>query len=233
MKRVSELTKSVFEVYSQRPRAALLMSGSGTNAEAILSDDELRDLYDFKLIVSDNSSSNAVSIGNHYDVHVQVNHQGKFNDAVDREEYFDGLGSLLAENKINVAIYAGFMKIATRQFCEAFPGINVHPADLSVAGEDGLAKYRGMRALSKMRDEIGTVCSTVHVVDTPVDSGSAISLSRHVAAPDSLSDEAVHRLLKSEEHFIYTSTLKLLGRGALSADDTPYDAIEIGRMLNA
>lgn len=229
---MSELTKSVFEVYPQRPRAVLLMSGAGTNAEAILSDEELRDLYDFKFIVSDSSSSNAVSIGNHYNVHAQVNHQGKFNGMADREEYFDDLGSLLAKNRINAAIYAGFMKIATRQFCEAFPGVNVHPADLSVAGEDGLAKYRGMRALSKMRDELGVARSTVHVVDTPVDSGSAISLSRHVTVLDSLSDEEVHKLLKPEEHFIYTSTLKLLGRGALLADNTPYDVPEIERMLD-
>lgn len=229
---MSELTKTVFEIYSQRPCAALLMSGSGTNAESILSDNELRDLYDFKLIASDNSQSNAVSIGKHHRISVHVNHQDKFDNLADRTEYFDSLGSLLVENDVKVAIYAGFMKIATRQFCEAFPGVNVHPADLSITGKDGLAKYRGMSALNKMRGELGTVRSTVHVIDTPVDSGSAISLSRYVTAPGSFSDDEFHGLLKPEEHFIYGSTLKLLGRSALSIGNTPYDALEIERMLN-
>ncbi len=229
---MSELTDSVFEMYSQRPRAAILMSGSGTNAEAILSDDELRELYDFGLILSDNPSSNAASIGVHYDVPVRVNPRDKFYNTADREEYFDNLGLILAENGVKIAIYAGFMKIATRRFCEAFPGVNVHPADLSAIGEDGLAKYRGMYALSKMRNELGAVRSTVHVVDTPVDSGSAISLSQYVMAADSCSDEEIHEMLKPKEHFIYTSTLRLLGIGALSAAKIPYGPQDIERMLN-
>lgn len=229
---MSELTKSVFETYSQRPRAAILMSGSGTNAEAILSDNDLRDFYDFTLIASDNAQSNAGDIGSRYGIPVRINHQDRFSDALNREEYFDNLSSLLTEHKATIAIYAGFMKIATRQFCETFPGVNVHPADLSITGNDGMAKYRGMKALSKMRGELGVARSTVHIVDTPVDSGSAISFSRCVTASDSYSDEEVHVLLKPEEHFVYVSTLKLLGRGALSADQAPYGISEIERMLD-
>lgn len=229
---MSELTQSVFEIYPKRPRAALLMSGSGTNAEAILSDDELRDRYDFALIASDNDQSNALDIGSRYSIPARINQQDRLSDIVEREDYFNHLGSLLTEHGVSVAIYAGFMKIATRQFCEAFPGVNVHPADLSIVDDNGMARYRGMKALHKMRDEQGIVRSTVHVVDTPVDSGSAISLSRYVVPPSNYSDEDVHTTLKPEEHFVYTSTLKLLGRGALAADKAPYDIQDIERMLN-
>ena len=120
------------------------------------------------------------------------------------------------------------MKIASAKFCESFPGVNVHPADLSMKAEDGIAKYRGMKALSLMRTDVGYVSSTVHVVDIPFDSGSAIAVSEPVWEGDlSAPDHEVHDMLQERERIIYPRTLILLGRGVLLPSKIPYNHTEI------
>jgi phosphoribosylglycinamide formyltransferase-1 len=215
------ITEVIFETYQERPRVAILMSGSGSNARAILDDEEIRDLYRIEAIVSDNEASNATTLSSEYGVSLVQNHIGKFNSADSRTRYFDDLRTELRERDVTVALYAGFMKITTPSFCEAFPGVNVHPADLSIKGIDGLAKYRGMRAMPDMRRDLGFVRSTVHAVDYPFDTGSAISLSDVVTPNEEETDLEVHNRLKVFEHKVYVSTLKLLGRGTISIADIP------------
>ncbi len=222
-----DITSTVFEQFTQRPKAALLMSGSGSNANAILSDAQVRDAYDLSAIVSDNPMSNAIHLGSVHNVPTVLSHKNSFNDYKDRQTYFEELRTDLFARGIQVAIYAGFMKISTHDFCAAVPGVNVHPADLSIKGIDGIAKYRGMHALTNMRQDIGYVRSTFHVVDTPVDAGSAVSISKAVYPDERMSDEEVHGLLKNEEHYIYTRTLRLLAEGALEQDSMPYSHEDI------
>lgn len=229
---MSKITQSVFETYASSPRSALLMSGSGTNAEEILSDEEVRQLYDIDVIVTDNEDSNALQIGKRFQVPVLVSHREKFTGRIDRENYFDDLSFQLADRGVSATLYAGFMKIATSSFCTTFPGVNIHPADLTIADTTGQAKYRGMRALTEMRQDTGAVRSTVHIVDTPVDTGSAISLSRYAHFTDEHSDEEVHEILKHEEHKTYKATLIALGRGLLSVERLPYDIVEIERIIH-
>jgi folate-dependent phosphoribosylglycinamide formyltransferase PurN len=223
----STITESVFELYADRPTAVILMSGQGSNAEAILANEEIRDLYDFQVIATDNPDSNASALAETHGLQLLTQHAPRFADAGERRKYFDELSSKLVVRGVRAAIYGGFMKITAPMFCDDFPGVNVHPADLTVLDSDGIAKYRGMRALANMRGELGYVRSTVHIVDNPVDSGSAIALSDPVHADSDVPDHEVHQLLKEKEHHVYTRTLILLGRGALSVNNIPYNTSEL------
>ena len=221
------ITEQVFDLYQDRPRAALLMSGLGSNAEAILSSEKLRDLYDFTVVASDNSRSNAAEIAAAHKIPSLVQDHGNFADKQEREDYFNNFRQGIASYGAKIAIYAGFMKIASPTFCEDFPGVNVHPADLTVIGDNGLPKYRGMRALPMMRKDLREVRSTVHVVDSPVDSGTAISLSETITPSSMISDNEAHNQLKANEHAVYTLTLELLGIGKLSPSGMPYGHEEL------
>lgn len=224
----SGITSEVFETYRQHPKVAVLMSGSGTNAESILSNEEFRDLFDVRTIVTDNPTSGAAQLSDRFNITLTSRPLRRFASLEDRVEYFSSLKDELGRLGVVAAIYAGFMKITTPEFCEAFPGVNVHPADLSIKGVDGLAKYRGMDALSQMRSDLGQVAATVHVVDNPVDSGSAISISRHLDASDSsVTDKELHNSLKGLEHIIFPQTLVLMGRGVLLPSRLPYSQSEI------
>lgn len=230
----SGITSEVFDIYRQRPRAAVLMSGLGSNAEALLGDEEFRDLYNVNAIVTDNPASNARRIADEHNLRLIENLSHGFGSPAERVKYFSVLGSELAGQGVSATIYAGFMKIASTDFCESFPGVNVHPADLSIKGDDGVAKYRGMKALSLMRADVGNVSSTVHVVDNPVDSGSAIAVSEPVWEADpSAPDYDVHEMLKERERIIYPRTLILLGRGVLLPSKIPYNHTEIEELYYA
>jgi folate-dependent phosphoribosylglycinamide formyltransferase PurN len=230
----SGITSEVFNIYRQRPKAAVLMSGLGSNAEALLRDEEFRDLYNVNVIVTDNPASNARIIADKHNLKLIENISHGFSSSAERVKYFSTLSTKFDSQGVCATIYAGFMKIASTDFCESFPGVNVHPADLSIKGTDRVAKYRGMKALSLMRADVGYVSSTVHVVDNPVDSGSAIAISEPVWDIDpSASDYEVHDMLKEHERVIYPRTLILLGRGSLLPSKIPYDHTEIEELYYA
>lgn len=223
----SSLTADVLEVFKNRPNTALLVSGSGSNAITILGNEAIRDLYRLDTIITDNPASNAARIAEEHHLQCLVRPKGKIRDSEERTSYFNGLTRDLTDSGVEATIYAGFMKISTPEFAKSFPGVNVHPADLTLKDGDGVAKYRGMAALLNMRQDMGYVASTVHVVDNPVDTGSAIAVSRPIVPMTGESDEALHSRLKIEEHVIYPATLQLLGAGVIRATNLPYSFQEL------
>jgi folate-dependent phosphoribosylglycinamide formyltransferase PurN len=218
---MTQMTENLFDTYCQRPTVALFMSGGGSNAQAILSDPELPELYEITTIVTDNPTSNAAHIARANHLELLDRPARAFHQPNERAEYFDALAQQLKAGRVQAIFYAGFMKIVTPVFAELFPGINVHPADLSIKDSGGLARYRGMDAMQQMIKELGYVRSTAHVVDTPFDCGSAISLSEMVVPDQTMPDSELHQLLKPKEHKLYTQTLKLLGRGLIRTSDIP------------
>jgi folate-dependent phosphoribosylglycinamide formyltransferase PurN len=211
----------------QKPRMALFMSGEGTLARAILGDEEIRDLYDIRLLVSDNENSNAKEIAGdpkykmpHQDaLEARVKKIGKFSDP-DRPEDFDLIAEELGSREIDAAIFAGFLKIATPEFCQKVPATSCHPADLAnFHNPDRTRTYTGWRGMSQMRaEQQGLMRSTIHAVTPKLDNGLAFSLTEAVYPDFALSDEEAQEYLKAEEGITYTGTLRLLGRGAIHLD---------------
>jgi folate-dependent phosphoribosylglycinamide formyltransferase PurN len=198
------------------------MSGQGSNANTLLSRTDLRDLYDINLIVSDKKESRAVELGETYNVDTLVLPVGRFKTTQERVDYFAGMSKELGQAGVQAAFYAGFMKIVSPQFCVEFPGVNVHPANLEIMGDDGLPKYRGMHAISDMRADLGYAQSTVHVVDPEVDSGTALAISSRVyPESESETDADLHERLKAYEHRIFPHTLALLGQGLVDVEQLP------------
>jgi phosphoribosylglycinamide formyltransferase 1 len=219
---MSKLTHEVLKAFAAEPRTAILMSGRGTNAGPILRDNDLLDMYDFAAVVTDNPKSRAADIANQHGLELISQPHDRFETPADRAAYFSRLGDTLQDRGIQALIFAGFMKIVTAEFCERFPATNVHPADLSITDETGMAKYRGMYALDKMLQAEGCVRSTVHVVDTPVDAGSAIAVSESVyPLGDDETSADMHLRLQFEENRVYPITLAMLGRGAIELTDMP------------
>jgi folate-dependent phosphoribosylglycinamide formyltransferase PurN len=70
------------------------------------------------------------------------------------------------------------MSKATPVLINAFLGINVHPADLSVKTPEGKRKYTGDKAVEKaVRDGAGEIRSSVHIVAEKVDYGRILRVS--------------------------------------------------------
>ena len=85
----------------------------------------------------------------------------------------------LSPFNISVAAYAGYMSIATKPLIDAFLGVNVHPADLSITNTEGTRKYVGDHAvMDAILAGEKYICSTTHIMRERVDYGEILMISK-------------------------------------------------------
>lgn len=151
--------------------AAVFISGSGTNLEALLN----RDLrVKIALVISDNADAYGLVRAEKYGVpHYYVPAKGR-----PKAEYEADVLKLLQEHDITMIILAGYMRFVGPTLLEAYPGriINIHPAYLpEFPGAHGIADawHAGV-------SETGV---TVHYVDAGVDTGPVILQERVPVKP--------------------------------------------------
>ncbi|MFO8056639.1 MAG: formyltransferase family protein [bacterium] len=141
--------------------AVALMSGSGTNLRKILEHEkklkerEGRELIRIAGIFSDSWESSATGIGHDFDIPVITHdlrgwlrkHNVQRKDLERRRDFDRHNLELLKPLQAEVAIYAGYMSIASPELIHAYTGVNVHPADLSVTDGEGKRKWTGAHAV--------------------------------------------------------------------------------------
>lgn len=183
-------------------RLAILISGRGTNMEAILRAAEADDYPARPILVLSNrpDAQGLETAANAGLSAVSVDHKayGK-----DRESFERALQSVLIEHQIEMVVLAGFMRILTPWFVSQWTGrmINIHPSLLP--------KYPGLhthqRALDSGDAEAG--CS-VHWVTEGVDEGGVIAQARVSVLANDTADTLADRVL-GEEHKLYPKAVAL------------------------
>lgn len=204
------------------------MSGSGSNADAILSQSHRYSNLQFVTICTDKKNSNASFLSQKHHLHYFC-HEAM--TPCDREAYFQEFSKYLQDMQIDTLIYAGFMKITPSFFVQQFPGINIHPADLTLLDKSGKPKYTGMYAVhDAMKQGERYLASTAHVVDTEVDCGSPILVSNHLILEGCPTQNIsfMHEQLKVRcEYLLLPRVLELLSKGLIHAEHTPYQWHEV------
>jgi len=233
------LLKELYHSESGRMRVAGLMSGSGSNLRKIIEHGR-RAPYEVVVIFSDNPASNAEKIGNDYSIPVVVrdissfyNERGKpRKDLSIRAEFDEGTVDALKPFNVNVVAYAGYMSIATNQLINAFLGINVHPADLSIMS-GSKRKYTGDHAV---RDAIlageKQLRASTHIIESQVDYGRILMISAPLVVNlpkgvdfnnkdqvNLISDDHQNRLKEIGDGVIFPRTLEHLADGRYSQDE--------------
>ena len=124
-----------------------------------------------------------------------------------REEFDREAVEVLKKHNVSLVILAGFMRILSRVFLEAFPyGIlNIHPALLPA--------FPGTKVQQQAIDH-GVKFSgcTVHFVDDALDGGPIILQAVVPVLDSDTSDVLAARILK-EEHRIYSEAIDLVLSG--------------------
>lgn len=180
----------------RRLRTAILISGRGSNMQAILDAARL-DTYPAKpeLVLANRPDAAGLTVASTYDVataHVDHKPYSK-----DREGFERAMQAVLVQHQIEMVVLAGFMRILTPWFVRQWTGrmINIHPSLLP--------KYPGLqthqRAIDAGDDEAG--CS-VHWVTEGVDEGDVIAQARVAIAPTDTAETLAARILP-EEHALY------------------------------
>lgn len=167
-----------------------LMSGSGSNLVRILENQTVKwpDCpYEMVALFTDNPESNAEKIGEKFGVPVIVHDIEKFygdkplRDMEVRQEYDHASVKMMREYAPEVAAFGGYMKVATTPLIDAFLGINVHPADLTVMVETPWGYERKFTGDHAVRDAVlvgeKTIRSSIHLIEPVVDGGRLLMVS--------------------------------------------------------
>ncbi|MBN2532143.1 MAG: hypothetical protein JXB88_04595 [Spirochaetales bacterium] len=227
-------------------KAVGLMSGSGTNIHKILEHEtrlrKERGNSPFRVVVifTDNFDSHAQEIGKDFNLPVITRdikafykaHNLPRRDMSLRPDFDRETLKALKPFEATLAIYGGYMSIASRVFIDAFLGVNVHPADLSVK-INGKRRWTGDHAV---RDAIAagekTIHSTTHLVEPVVDGGRILMISGplHVDIPPGLSisdqDDLKEieqlnqgRLKEAGDWVIFPRTIQYIAEGRYASDE--------------
>jgi phosphoribosylglycinamide formyltransferase-1 len=198
---------------SSKLRVAVLVSGSGTNLQAILDRAHGRDGVEVVGVVSSKPGVKALGRAESAGIETVVFEASGYSDRVARDRE---MAAWLEERGVQLVVLAGFMELLTPAFLETFPNhiINVHPALLPA--------FPGAHPVE---DQVtyGVKVSgvTVHFVDEGVDSGPII-LQEPVRIPDGAGKDGALELLHGVEHELLPRAIRLIALGAVSFDrDNP------------
>ena len=160
-----EITK--LRKFSPKLKIAILASGEGSNFQELidLSKSNKFDI-DITILITDNSDAGCIIKANKSNIKYKII---KNSDYEKREYFEDEIINSLKKIDIELIVMAGWMKIMSSKFVNAFKNkiINIHPSLLP--------SFKGNNAI-KLAIKNGskiTGCS-VHFVESEVDSGSLI-----------------------------------------------------------
>jgi phosphoribosylglycinamide formyltransferase 1 len=189
---------------------AVLVSGSGTNLQAILDQLHGRDGIEIAAVASSKPGVKALERAQAAGVETGVFETSAYPSRAERDR---AMAAWLKERGVELVVLAGFMELLDAAFLSEFPArvVNVHPALLPAFPgahpvEDQIAY--GVK--------VGGV--TVHFVDDGVDSGPII-LQKAISLPYTRSKENVLTILHEAEHELLPRAIRLIARGAVSFDE--------------
>jgi phosphoribosylglycinamide formyltransferase-1 len=192
-------------------RVGVLVSGSGTNLQALLDADREGRLSGARvaLVLSNRPGVRALERAVAASVPAEVVDHRSF---ADRPAFEQALVDRLRAAGVELIVLAGFMRILGPTFLRAFPSrvVNIHPALLpSFPGVDaqGQALAYGSRI---------TGC-TVHFVDEGVDTGPIIAQAA-VPVLDGDTIEALRARILAEEHRLLPAVVRWIAEGRVSID---------------
>jgi phosphoribosylglycinamide formyltransferase-1 len=190
----------------------VLVSGSGTNLQALIDRGNRGELGPAKLAaVGCNvpdcpalSRARAAGLPT-----VVINHR----DFATRDAFDRALAAALRAHQVDLVVLAGFMRVLSGEFLDAFPGrvINIHPALLPA--------FAGVRA-QRQAHEAGVKIAgcTVHFVDGGVDTGPIIAQAAVLVQEDD-DMEALRARILAEEHRLLPAVVRAIAERRVVLED--------------
>ena len=156
-----------------KARIAVLVSGGGTNLQALIDAQESEVIASgmIALVISNNPDAYALQRADNAGIHREIVLKKQLGSQAAFEQR---IKDLLQEHKIDLIVLAGFMSILSEEFTKDFPEriINVHPSLIpSFCGKG----YYGLRVHEEaLRYGVKVTGATVHFVNEIPDGGRII-----------------------------------------------------------
>jgi len=191
-------------------RVAVLVSGSGSNLQALL-DAAAAPAYPARIavVVSNVAGVRALQRAEAAGVPTRVLPHAGY---VDRAAYDRALVETIAPYRCTIVCLAGFMRLVGPTFLRAFPAgvLNVHPALLP--------SFPGLHAARQALEHgVKMTGCTVHLVDEGTDTGPIVAQAA-VPVLDGDDEESLQARIQEQEHRLFPLALGLLAEGRLRVE---------------
>lgn len=189
----------------EKKRIGILLSGRGTNFEAIADSVAAGRIHDAEIaiVISNRAEALGIESARRRGLETRViTSKGKERQAHDAE-----VVAALKEKRVDLVCLAGYMRLLSPWFVQQFPQriLNIHPALLPA--------FPGLEAQKQAFDHGVKVSGcTVHLVDEQVDHG-AIVVQRTVPVLDSDDEHTLAARILEQEHIAYTEAINLVLSG--------------------
>jgi phosphoribosylglycinamide formyltransferase-1 len=200
----------------RRPRArlAVLVSGKGTNLQAIL--DASRDPdypAEVVVVVSDRPGAYALERARQAGVPAYVVPWRK-----DPKEFGVRLAEVLERHGAQWVCLAGFLRILDAEFVERYRGriLNIHPSLLPAFGGKGMYGERVHQAV--LQAGVRESGCTVHFVTAEVDAGPVVAQVRVPVLPDDTVETLAARVAE-QEHRLYPEAIRRVVTGEVRFEE--------------
>ena len=189
-------------------RFATLVSGTGTNLQALLDQQATGKLSPAEIVlcISNRPGVAALERARQAGVEAVVVDHKQF---ADREGFEQALIEKLRRREVEAVILAGFMRILTPTFLGAFPQrvINTHPSILPA--------FPGMHGAQQALDYgVKVAGCTIHLVEAGVDTGPII-FQAPVRVMDEDDASSLQQRIQVEEHRLLPEAARLMAAGRL------------------
>ena len=203
-------------------RVAVLVSGEGSNLQAILDSVHGGDA-DVVGVGSNRPEARGLERGSAAGVETAVFPKADYSDRAARDA---AMGDWIESIEAELVVLAGFMEILSPEFIRRFAGriVNVHPSLLPA--------FAGIHAIEQAVDYgVKVMGVTVHFVDEGVDSGPIILQEAFDVYPYSRDIAAIEERVHEIEHRLLPRAVALIAAGKVRIDpDSPrYVIVEGGR----
>jgi len=192
-------------------RIAVLISGSGSNLQAIIEHQQTHsDLYEISLVISNRPNAYGLQRAQNANIATKVIDHTQY---ASREDFDNELQSAIDETQADLIVLAGFMRILTSDFTEHYLGkmLNIHPSLLP--------KYTGLhthkRAIEAGDKKHGL---SIHFVTPELDGGPVILQAEVIIDPDD-TEESLAVKVHTQEHIAYPLVVEWFAQNKLLLKD--------------
>jgi phosphoribosylglycinamide formyltransferase-1 len=188
-----------------KKKIAIFASGSGTNAEKIMSHFQDHELGEVAMVLSNKPDAFVLERARKFNVPAHV---------FDRERFYNSteILDLMIDAGISLIVLAGFLWLVPADLIRAFPNrmINIHPALLPKYGGKGMyGRYVHEAVINNKEKESGI---SIHYVNEVYDDGKIIRQEKCEVKPDDTPESLAQRI-HLLEHRYYPLVIEELLQG--------------------
>lgn len=199
-------------------RVLVLVSGGGTNLQAILDAMEDGRITNTEIVgvISNNSDAYALTRAENYKIPTSVVNK---KDYTDREDFNEALVETIDSYQPDLIVLAGFLVILPKELIGRYPNkiINIHPSLIpSFCGEG----YYGLRVHEAvLRRGVKVTGATVHFVDEGTDTGPILLQKAVEVRNDDTKESLQRRVMEEAEWVILPEVIDLIANAKVNFRD--------------